>query len=174
METNEIDYKELARDARKELDNEFDRLNERAGRLKEYQALLDGMESLLAANRKLQEENEALRQQLEEERRLRAEIEMKLNEMSKLSAGVARKTAQDDLFKALRIYLNISKRKTLSKREAAKTVITEMLTSAKIDLPEDILELLDHLDDEQPDPKVVNVAGNYNDVHDNGEVKVNG
>lgn len=97
-------------------------------------------------------------------------METKLNEMSKLSAGVAKKTSQDDLVKALRIYLNISKRKTQGKREAAKTVIMEMLTSAKLELPDDIMEMLDHLDDEQPDPKVVNVAGNYNDIHDNGTV----
>ena len=32
------------------------------------------------------------------------------------------------------------------------------------------LELLEHLDDEQSEPKVVNVAGNYNDIHDNGTV----
>ena len=30
------------------------------------------------------------------------------------------------------------------------------------------------LDDEQTEPKVVNVTGNYNDVHDNGEVKFKG
>ena len=96
---------------------------------------------------------------------------MKMKEMSKLSAGVAKKASQDDLAKALRIYLNISKRKTVSKREAAKMVITEMLNSAKLELPEDIMEMLDHLDDEQTEAKVVNVNGNYNDIHDNGEVK---
>ena len=85
---------------------------------------------------------------------------MKMAEMSKLSAGVAKKTSQDDFEKALRIFLNISKRKTVTKREAAKTVITEMLTSAK----------LDHLDDDQSEAKVVNVHGNYNDFHDNGTV----
>ena len=60
----------------------------------------------------------------------------------------------------------------MSKREAAKTVIMELLSSAKIEISDDVLELLDHLDDEQTEPKVVNVTGNYNDVHDNGEVKV--
>ena len=97
-------------------------------------------------------------------------LETQLNEMSKLSAGVAKKSSQDDVLKAMRTYLNISKRKTLSKREAAKTVFMDLFTSTKLDLPDDIKELLTYLDDEQAEPKVVNVAGNYNDIHDNGTV----
>ena len=83
---------------------------------------------------------------------------------------VAKKASQDDLQKALRIFLNISKRKMIGKREVAKTIITEMITSAKLTLPDDIMDMLDHLDDEHPEAKVVNVAGNYNDIHDNGNV----
>lgn len=39
-------------------------------------------------------------------------------------------------------------------------VFTELFTSAKLDLPEDIREMLDHLDDEQAESAVatVNVA----------------
>ena len=72
----------------------------------------------------------------------------------------------------VRSYLNTSKRKTLAKREAAKTVITELFAAAKVMLPEDIMDTLDHLDDEQVEPKVVNVAGNYNDIHDNSKVEL--
>ena len=92
--------------------------------------------------------------------------------MNKLSAGVARKSAIDSILKVVRSYLNTSKRKTLAKREAAKTVITELFAAAKVMLPEDIMDTLDHLDDEQVEPKVVNVAGNYNDIHDNSKVEL--
>lgn len=103
-------------------------------------------------------------------------MEMKLAEMTKLSAGMAKKASQNDMEKMLRIFLNTSKRKTMSKREAAKTVILELLNIAKIEISDDVLELLDHLDDEQPDPKVANVGdgGQYNDIHDNGGVSLNG
>ena len=166
-----VDYKEMAREMCKRVDNELDRMAEKADELKGYKQIIDGMDAVFTENDKLKDENESLQQQLADERRQRLELEMKMKEMSKLSAGVAKKASQDDLAKALRIYLNISKRKTVSKREAAKMVITEMLNSAKLELPEDILEMLEHLDDEQTESKVVHVSGNYNDIHDNGEVK---
>lgn len=117
---------------------------------------------------------ESLQQQLAEEKQQRVEMETRMNEMSKLSAGMAKKAAQDDFHKALRIYLNISKRKTIGKREAAKNVITDLMTSAKLELPDDIMELLEHLDDEQSEPKTVTVNGNYVDVHENKEVRMEG
>ena len=86
---------------------------------------------------------------------------------------MARKSPQDDILKAMRGYLKISKRKNLAKREAAKMVFTELFTSAQVAFPEDIMESLSHLDDEQTEPRVVNVAGNYNDVHDNDSVGIN-
>ena len=76
----------------------------------------------------------------------------------------------DNILKAVRTYLNTSKRKTQAKREAAKMVITELFSSAKVELPDDILDMLDHLDDEQTEPKVVSVSGNYNEIHDNTSV----
>ena len=114
-----------------------------------------------------------LNEKLDEEKERRLAFEMRLSELNKLTAGVAKKSSQDDMIKAMRSYLNTSKRKTLGKREAAKMVFTELFTSAKLDLPADIMDLLEHLDDEQADPKVVNVSGNYNDIHDNGNVGLN-
>ena len=122
----------------------------------------------------LQKKIEDLTAELEERDKRIAQLETQLNEMSKLSAGVAKKSSQDDVLKAIRTYLNISKRKTLSKREAAKTVLMDLFTSTRLDLPDDIKELLTYLDDEQPEAKVVNVAGNYNDIHNNGTVNNKG
>lgn len=71
-----------------------------------------------------------------------------LTELRKVSASMAKKSSQDDVAKAIRIYLNTSKRKKLDKREAAKTVLLELITAAKLEMPEDTMELLNHFDDE--------------------------
>ena len=170
METNYLEIKEMARETRREIECERDEYITKVGQMDGYLQMLDATEKLIGENARQQEEIESLQQQLADEKRQRAEMEMKMNEMSKLSAGMAKKASQNDFEKALRIFLNTSKRKTMSKREAAKTVIMELLSSAKIEISDDVLELLDHLDDEQSEPKVVNVQGNYNDIHDNGTV----
>lgn len=148
MKTNEIDYDELkdfARDARRALDREREEITERAVRLEAFCKMTDQLKEILEEKEELEEENTRLRTKLEEKK-------MKFAEMSKLAAGVAKKVAQDDLLKAFRIFLNTSKRKTLSKREAAKVVLMEIFASAKIVLPDDITEMLNHLDDEQTEP----------------------
>lgn len=170
METNEIVYKELSREARKELNNEFDKLTQKAEQLKEYQLLLDGLETLMAANDKLREEIESLQQQLAEEKRQREELDMKNKELNKLSTDVAKKSSEEGLIKALRTYVNNSKRKRPDKRALAKEAALDMVLANKLTLPEDLVAAIECLDDDQADTKVVNVAGNYNDIHDNGTV----
>ena len=174
MKGNIKDYVEMAQSARYEMEKVSDRMREKLTQIDDYCKLLDCIDDVIEDNKRQQEEIESLQQQLAEEKQQRAEMETKMNEMSKLSAGMAKKAAQDDFHKALRIYLNISKRKTIGKREAAKNVITDLMTSTKLELPDDIMEMLEHLDDEQSEPKVVNVAGNFNDIHENGEVKFKG
>lgn len=164
------DYMELAQHVRYGVEKESDRLTDELAQMEACRKLLDGVDEVLEENQRQQEEIESLQQQLADEKQQRMEMETRMNEMSKLSAGMAKKASQDDFHKALRIYLNISKRKTIGKREAAKNVITDLMTSAKLELPDDIMELLEHLDDEQPEPKNVTVNGNYNDIHDNGTV----
>ena len=159
---------------RRNFEQQRDEYIDGVAQMEEYLEMLDLIDKLTKKNEELEEEIGSLQQQLADEKRQRTEMETKMNEMSKLSAGMAKKASQNDFEKALRIFLNTSKRKTMSKREAAKTVIMELLSSAKIEISDDVLELLDHLDDEQTEPKVVNVTGNYNDVHDNGEVKFKG
>ena len=116
----------------------------------------------------LARENESLREELEEERQQREELEMRIAELSKLSAGVAKKASQEELLKALRTYINISKRKTLSKRAAVKMMIMELASTVGLVFPDDLAETLDSLDDEQPDGTVINVAaGGVNVQHAN-------
>ena len=158
MSISKQDFADWASGARHELVHEREQLKERDNQIEKYLYAIEVADNLISENENLKEENEKLKeeleaaqQQLSEEKKQRSELEMKMNEMSKLSAGMAKKASQDDLSKALRGYLNISKRKTQSKREAAKTVFMEMLISAKLDLPDDIMNLLEHLDDEQED-----------------------
>ena len=52
----------------------------------------------------------------------------------------------------------------------AKEAALDMVLANKLTLPEDLAAAIESLDDDQSDPKVVNVSGNYNDIHDNGTV----
>jgi chromosome segregation ATPase len=185
------ELKDWKDDVRNELERDLEQVREKHEQISNYLRVLDAVDEMVTEHKslkrqlddkqdeidnlkdeidKVQSDNDALRQQLLDEKERRLSSQTKLSELSKLSAGVAKKSSQDELIKAMRSYLNISRRKTQGKREAAKMVFMEMFTSAKLELPDDIMESLDHLDDDQDDPKVVNVTGNYNDVHDNGRV----
>lgn len=175
---------EAAQDALRALDRERDEMRERLEVMDGYSRTLEAVEELLAENGRLtatvssqeetissQEETiERLRSQLQEEREQRAELEMKLMEMNKLSTGMAKKVSEDNLLKALRTYVNRSKRKTADKRAFAKSASLEIANANGLDLPEDLKAAIDSLDDELSEPKVVTVTGSYNDIHDNGSV----
>lgn len=122
---------------------------------KNHELLLQQLEEKEAMVESLTEQLQQQKQKIESLKQQLQEKEVRLSELGKLSAGVAKKSSQDDVSKALRIYLNNSKRKTLSKREAAKTVILEFITAAKLEISEDIMELLSHYDDETPEPAIV-------------------
>ena len=109
--------------------------------------LLSQIDDLNGENERLSVENERLREEAQEK-------EMKLRELSKLSVGVARKSSQDEVLKALRTYINISKRKTLSKRVAVKVMILELANAIGLSFPEDMMATLEALDDEQTEPKI--------------------
>ena len=169
-----MNYTEMAREARIELEHEREKLTDKLERIDLFLQVMEHSDERDAAYKKLQEENEMLQQQLNDERKQKAELEMKMNEMSKLSAGVAKKSSEEDLLKALRTYVNRSKRKTADKRAFAKTATLEIANANGLILPEDLAAMIDSLDDELTEPKTtVNVAGNYNDIHDNGGVNLN-
>lgn len=169
-----MNYAEMAREARVELEHEREKLTDKLEQIDLFLQVMEHSDERDAAYKKLQEENEMLQQQLNEERKQKAELEMKMNEMSKLSAGVAKKSSEEDLLKALRTYVNRSKRKTIDKRAFAKTATLEIANANGLILPEDLAAMIDSLDDELTEPKTtVNVAGNYNDIHDNGGININ-
>ncbi len=148
METNSIDMKEQLREARRFVERECDRLQEQMDTQNAFLRLMEQYEAVL-------EENEQLRSDLEEQQaendrlhQLLDDKEMKLNELGKFSVNMAKKSSQEGLEKAFRIYINTSKRKTQAKREVAKTQLLDFITTAKLEMPDDILEALNQLDDE--------------------------
>ena len=151
MEINGTDIAELVREARRLMERERERLQERIDEQDIYLKLLDQYESLQVENERLKNEleqqraeNSSLHQQLDDK-------DMKLNELGKFSVNVAKKSSQEGLEKAFRIYINTSKRKTQAKREVARAQLLDFIATAKLEMPEDIMELLNHLDDEQPE-----------------------
>lgn len=136
-----------------------------------------GMQQVMAENEQLQqrvaEQDEKIAKHVETVNQLtekNAALEMKLSEMTKLSGDVAKKSSQEGLLKAVRTFVNKSKHKRIEKRMAVKELLLELANANSIVFPEDLATTIDALDDEQSEAKVVNVTGNYNDIHDNGSV----
>ena len=170
MKTNLDEYKEVMHDVRRALGGEKERLTERIEQLEGFMKMADMTDELLSQiddlngeNERLSVENERLRQEVREK-------DMKLSELSKLSVGVAKKSSQDEVLKALRTFVNKSKRKKYEKRVAIKEMVLELAYANNLTFPDDLAATLESLDDEPSESKVVNVAGNYNDIHDNGSV----
>ncbi len=126
---------------------------------------------MLLENERLREEMVQLRSQWQEEKERNTRLEMQLNEMSKMTASVAGKASQDELLKAIKVFVNKSKRKKLDKRMLVKEMVLELANANSLVLPKELAATIDSLDDEQPEAKVLNVVGNYNDIHDNGTVE---
>jgi len=170
MKTDIQDLKEGVRDARRALDSKCEEAMESLQQMQGFSRVLEAAEQMLDENVRLREDLEELQEQLLEEKDLRTKAEIQLKEMSQLSAGVAKKASQDELLKAIRVFVNKSKRKKIEKRIAVKEMVLEMVNANGIVLPEDLALAIDALDDEQTEARVVNVQGNYNDIHDNGNV----
>lgn len=151
---------ELMRDVRREAERERERMVEKIERVDAWLKVTEATDEVLARNEKLREEIVNLQSELQEEKEQRARLEMQLSEMSKLSAGVAKKASQDELIKAIRVFVNKSKRKRPEERTAVKEMVLEMANANAIALPEDLAATIDSLDDEQTDnvPVTVNVA----------------
>ena len=170
MNLNFNDLMDWSDGARRTLDREREKMMERVELIDGLAQALQAVDEILTENNSLKTELESLRTQLQMEKDLRTKAEMQLGEMSKLSAGVAKKASQEEVMQALRVFVNKSKRKKVEKRIAVKEMVLEMANANGVLLPEDLATAIDSLDDEQLEPKVVNVAGNYNDIHDNSSV----
>lgn len=152
---DKMDFDEQLRDVKREVERERERLMEKMEVQDYYLKMLEAGAEYAKENEDLREEIEQLEEEVDNLKQQLQEKETRLSELQKLSAGVAKKSSLEVVEKAMRIYLNTSKRKTLSKREAAKTVLLELVTSAKLELPEDLMDQLNHFDDETPEPQIV-------------------
>lgn len=170
MNLNFNDLMDWSDGARRTLDREREKMMERVELIDGLSQAMQAVDEILTENKSLKTELESLRTQLQMEKDLRTKAEIQLGEMSKLSAGMAKKASQDEVLQALRVFVNKSKRKKVEKRIAIKEMVLEMANANGVLLPEDLATAIDSLDDEQLEPKVVNVAGNYNDIHDNSSV----
>jgi hypothetical protein len=158
-----IDMKELARTERRNLARKKDQLVSEINDIDDRIRLTECIDELL-------KENEDQKADIESLQQLLAEAEMKLAEMRKLLDSVTKKSSEEGVQKALQAFVSYSKRKTPNKRSYIKNTILEFANVNRIPLPEELANAIDNLDDEQSEPKVVNVHGNYNDIHDNGTV----
>lgn len=170
MNLNFNDLMDWSDGARRTLDREREKMMERVELIDGLAQAMQAVDEILTENKSLKTELESLRTQLQMEKDLRTKAEIQLGEMSKLSAGMAKKASQDEVLQALRVFVNKSKRKKVEKRIAIKEMVLEMANANGVLLPEDLATAIDSLDDEQLETKVVNVAGNYNDIHDNSSV----
>lgn len=153
-------------DTRRDLTRELDELNEKRMQIEYGLQVIEKEEQFLAEIDELRdkvenltEECEEAYRQLQEEKDRNKTLDMRLSELSKLSVGVAKKSSQEELLKALRTFVNKSKHKRLEKRAAIKEMVLEMVNANGIMLPEDLSASIDALDDD--DPKVMNVTGDY-------------
>ena len=161
-----IDMKELARTERRNLARKKDQLVSEINDIDDRIRLTESIDELL-------KENEDQKADIESLQQLLAEAEMKLAETRKLLDSVTKKSSEEGVQKALQTFVNYSKRKTSDKRTYIKNTILEFANVNRIPLPEELANAIDNLDDEQSEPKVVNVGngGVYNDIHENGEVR---
>ena len=141
---------EAAQEVRSQLEREQERIAEEANRIEKQLRTLDATVDLLQENKRLKEELGDARAQLQEEKERSTRLEMQLNEMSKMTASVAGKASQEELLKALRVFVNKSKRKKLEKRIAVKEMVLELANANGLVLPSDLAASIDSLDDEQP------------------------
>lgn len=148
-EVNTEELKEAARETYRRLQNEFERKIDEAEEVKIQMRVVEATQDLLDEIDRKDSEIESLHEEIDDLNQQLQDKDTQLKELGKLSAGVAKKSSADDVSKAIRIYLNTSKRKTQSKREAAKTVLLELITAAKLEMSEDIMEMLSHFDDEE-------------------------
>ena len=181
MDKKELDLEQVRKilhEQRGAVERERDNLKEKGERLMKFKQVLETMDLVFKEKERIRIENERLKEkyymlqdELDVMKMMVRRAEMQMKEMSKLSMSVAGKASQEELLKALQVFVNTSKRKKLEKRIAVKEMVLELANANRLTLPADLAATIDCLDDELPEAKVVNVAGNYNDIHDNGNVK---
>lgn len=171
METQLDSIDDYLRQTSSDLERQRERLEEEMAQLEavrmlrnlveEQQQQIDDQHDELVTLEKQQEVQDAkmakLQADYDEVKAERDALRLKLSELGKMTNQVALKTESDALIRALRVYMNISRRKTVKKRGYIKMSILELATASNTTLPADMLEELDTFDDDTPQPQQVNV-----------------
>lgn len=148
LKTEELN--EAKNEVYRRVESEYDKIMDWARQLKGVINALEASNEVLLDNERLKEEMNLLRQQLQDEKDKNTRLEMQLKEMGKMTASVANNASQEEVLKALRVFVNKSKRKKLEKRIAVKEMVLELANANSLMLPEDLAASVDSLDDEQP------------------------
>ena len=142
--------KEWHKDARRGLDHVTESFKDAATYLNNCMQALDVVGDLITENERMKEELEQLRAENEELHQQLDDKDIKLNELGKFSANMAKKSSQEELQKALSKFVNKSKQKRIEKRTAVKEMVLEMVVTNNITLPDDLMQTIETLDDEKP------------------------
>lgn len=157
-----IALRDYMRDERKELEDKKERLEMQLQAHEAMEQLLthiDGQEAQISnlndevadLNAQIEKLQAQLTQAKAERDALKQdnnELKMRLDEQAKMNTQVLKAADHADLIDLWRKYLNKSKRKVAIKRSYIKMVVTELALSAKVELPEDILNTLETFDDD--------------------------
>ena len=152
MNTNYIELCDWLNDARREMERDREKLSERIEKIDNSLKAFEVVENLFSKIESQQEELESQKAEIDSLRAQLQEKEVQLSEQRKLTTGMAKKSSEEELIKAIRVFINISKRKSLDKRTHIKDMIRDLADAVKLELPDDLRETLAHLDDEQSEP----------------------
>ncbi len=164
---------DVVRENRASIERESERLKTRATLNEAIEALLEEYETLKSQNNEMAQEiasankqldaltlkNEKLQSENDELKTERDLLKLQLGELGKMANKVASKTEHEDLIHALRVYMNLSKRKTAKKRGYIKMAILELVAAASVILPEDMKNELETFDDDMQQQQVNVQAG---------------
>lgn len=145
--------KDYLRQERADIDREKEALQERNDNLKAMESLLNKAAKYENMLEQVREERDSLKQEVKA-------LQMQLDEQQKMTKNMAARAEDESIIKALRTYMNHSKKKTVKKRGYIKMMITELAMSVGLALPEDMLDTLDSFDDDESKLDV-SVGGNY-------------
>lgn len=133
----------------KQMQDALDMLMDEVKRLTgENEKLTVNVESMEKQVEKLMAQNTQLKADRDVMKSTNAELEMKVKELTNMVGRVAEKTEHDELQRALRKYMNQSRRKTVDKRAAIKAQILEIVVCTGLQLSDEMRSDLDTFDDD--------------------------
>lgn len=173
MEQGYSELKNICRQASREMSRQLESLTGQMEQISQQKQILDAVGDLLAENEQLKADMENLQEnntQLLEQISAREEqfegqlsakdkqikqlnesitnLNLRLDEASKMVARIAKKADDVSLINGLRVFINQSKTKTVQKRETVKHLVLELIQTTKVELPEDLAETLASFDDD--------------------------